>query len=396
MTFKTIDQADVNGKVVFVRADLNVPAKDGKITDDTRIVRFAPTVKDLVSRGAKVLVCTHYGRPKGAKNAEFSVAFIAPALEKALGQPVQFVDDCIGESVKATVSSMKNGDVVLLENVRFYPGEEKNDPDFAQQLAVNAEIYVNDAFSAAHRAHASTEGMAHLLPAYAGLLMAEELNALDKALGNPARPVMAIVGGAKVSTKLDLLSNLITKVDYLVIGGAMANTFLLADGKNVGRSLVEAEMTETAKKIQNEAKGKGCTIILPVDVVEAAEFAEGQIADTVIIDNISDGKMALDVGPRTIEDVCQAIDACKTLIWNGPFGAFEIVPFNAATNAVADYVAKKTKEGKLLSVAGGGDTVSALNKAGVDKDLTYISAAGGAFLEWMEGKVLPGVAALAQ
>lgn len=394
MTFKKMTDINVSGKTVFVRADLNVPAKNGKITDDTRIVRFAPTVIDLVKRGAKVLVASHFGRPDGEKKPEFSLSFLASALQKTIGLPVKFVDDCIGDKVKAAVSSMKNGDVVLLENVRFYPGEEKNDPAFAKQLAQHCDLYVNDAFSCAHRAHASTEGIAHLLPSSAGLLMAAELTALDKALGAPVHPVMAIVGGSKVSTKLDLLSNLINKVDYLVIGGAMANTFLLAQGKVLGRSLVEAEMTQTALSILDAAQKKGCKILLPADVVVAAQFAEGQITETVMTSNISDGKMALDVGPRTVEEVCRAIDSCKTLIWNGPFGAFEIVPFNAATNAVAAYVAKRTREKQLLSVAGGGDTVSALNKAGVDKDMTYVSAAGGAFLEWMEGKVLPGVKAL--
>jgi len=392
--FKTIDDMNVDGKVVFVRADLNVPAKDGKVTDTTRIDRFVPTVKDLLAKGAKVVVASHFGRPKGEKKPEFSLAFLVGDLEKALGKPVKFVDDCIGEKVSAAVKAMQKGDVILLENLRFYAQEEKNDAEFCKKLAENVDVYVNDAFSCAHRAHASTEGLAKLKPNCAGRLMQAELEALDKALGSPVKPVAAVVGGAKVSTKLDLLGNLVEKVDVLVIGGGMANTFLYAKGVNVGNSLCEKDMADTAKAILEKAKTAGCDIVLPEDAVIAAEFKEGAADSVVSVNAVPADKMILDVGPASVKAIENKLASCKTMIWNGPLGAFEIKPFNKGTDAVAKKVAELTKAGKLLSVAGGGDTVSALNKAGVEKDISYISAAGGAFLEWMEGKVLPGVKAL--
>lgn len=392
--FKTIDDMDVNGKVVFVRADLNVPAKDGKVTDTTRIDRFAPTVKDLIKKHAKVVVTSHFGRPKGEKNPEFSLKFLLADLEKAIGQKIKFVDDCIGDAVKSAVKSMKNGEVILLENLRFYAEEEKNDATFCKKLAENVDVYVNDAFSCAHRAHASTEGIAKLKPNCAGRLMEAELVALDKALGTPVKPVAAIVGGAKVSTKLDLLGNLVEKVDVLVIGGGMANTFLFAKGVEIGKSLCEKEMADTAKAIMEKAKKTGCEIILPVDALVAAEFKDNAESVEVSVNAVPKDKMILDIGSKSVAEIVKKLATCKTMIWNGPVGAFEIRPFNTGTNAIAAEVAKLTKAGKLLSVAGGGDTVSALNKAGVEEDMSYVSAAGGAFLEWMEGKTLPGVKAL--
>ncbi len=393
MTYKTLSDCDFNGKTVFVRADLNVPAKDGQITDTTRIDRFVPTLKELIEKGAKVVVASHFGRPKGEKNPEFSLAFLAPALEKASGLKVTFCDDCIGDKRDMMVRGMQPGDVILLENLRYYPGEEKNDAGFAESLASGIDIYVNDAFSTAHRAHASTEGMAHLLPRIAGRLMQEELEALDKALGNPERPAVALVGGSKVSTKLDLLSNLVKKVDYLCIGGGMAHTFLAAKGIEMGEgSLVETSMIDTAKSIL--ANAGSCTIVLPVDLVWADQFGEGQTPHVSDADAVPAGKVLLDIGPKSVAAFVDVIAQCKTLIWNGPVGAFEIKPFDAGTNEIAKAVAALTKDGKLTSVAGGGDTVSALKKAGVEPDMTYVSAAGGAFLEWMEGKSLPGVAIL--
>ena len=395
MKFKTLDDFDFNGKTVFVRADLNVPAKEGVITDMTRIDRFVPTLKEIVNKGGKVVIASHFGRPKGEKKPEFSMAFMVPAIEKASGLKVQFVDDCVGEKRDEAVRNMKQGDVILLENLRFYPGEEKNDKEFAEQLASGIDIYINDAFSTAHRAHASTEGMAHLLPRGAGRLMQEELEALDKALGNPVRPAVAVVGGSKVSTKLDLLSNLVKKVDYLCIGGGMAHTFMAAQGIPMGEgSLVEPTMIDTAKSIL--ANAGNCKIVLPVDITWADAFGEGQEAHVSDADKVPVGKVLLDIGPKSAQEFIDVIQKCKTLIWNGPVGAFEIKPFDQSTNEIARAVAKLTKEGKLTSVAGGGDTVSALKKAGVEPDLTYVSAAGGAFLEWMEGKTLPGVAILEQ
>lgn len=393
MTYKTLNDFDFNGKTVFVRADLNVPAKEGKITDTTRIDRFVPTLKELVEKGAKVVVASHFGRPKGEKNPEFSMAFLAPALEQASGLKVTFVNDCIGNERDTIIRNMNTGDVVLLENLRYYAGEEKNDKTFAEQLASGIDIYVDDAFSTAHRAHASTEGMAHLLPRAAGRLMQEELEALDKALGNPERPAVAVVGGSKVSTKLDLLGNLVKKVDYLCIGGGMAHTFLAAKGIPMGEgSLVETGMISTAKEIMDNAGN--CKIVLPVDLVWADKFGEGQTPHTSDADAVPAGKVLLDIGEKSVQAFVDVIKQSKTLIWNGPVGAFELKPFDKGTNEIAVEVAKLTKEGKLTSVAGGGDTVSALKKAGAEPDLTYVSAAGGAFLEWMEGKSLPGVAIL--
>ncbi len=395
MHFKTLSDFDFKGKTVFIRADLNVPAKDGQITDMTRIDRFVPTLKEIIAKGGKAVVASHFGRPKGEKNPDFSMAFLAPALEKASGLKVTFVDDCIGDDRDAAIRAMQNGDVILLENLRYYPGEEKNDRAFAECLASGIDLYINDAFSTAHRAHASTEGMAHLLPRGAGRLMQEELEALDKALGNPVRPAVALVGGSKVSTKLELLSNLVKKVDYLCIGGGMAHTFLAAKGIPMGEgSLVEPAMIDTAKSIL--ANAGACTIVLPVDLTWADAFGEGQTPHVSEADAVPAGKVLLDIGPKSAAAFIETIDKCKTLIWNGPVGAFEIKPFDKSTNEIAEAVAKLTKEGKLTSVAGGGDTVSALKKAGVEPALTYVSAAGGAFLEWMEGKTLPGVAILEQ
>ncbi len=393
MTYKTLSDFDFQGKTVFVRADLNVPAKDGVITDTTRIDRFVPTLKELNEKGAKVVVASHFGRPKGEKNPDFSMAFLAPALEKASGLNVTFVNDCIGNERDTAIREMSEGDVILLENLRYYAGEEKNDKEFSEQLASGIDIYVDDAFSTAHRAHASTEGMAHLFPRAAGRLMQEELEALDKALGNPERPAVAIVGGSKVSTKLDLLGNLVKKVDYLCIGGGMAHTFLAAQGIPMGEgSLVETGMISTAKEIMDNAGS--CKIVLPVDLVWADKFGEGQEPHTSDASEVPAGKVLLDIGEKSVQAFIDVVKKSKTLIWNGPVGAFELKPFDKGTNEIASEVAKLTKEGKLTSVAGGGDTVSALKKAGAEPDLTYVSAAGGAFLEWMEGKSLPGVAIL--
>ncbi len=392
MTYKTLDDFDFDGKTVFVRADLNVPTKDGQITDTTRIDRFVPTLKELIEKGAKVVVASHFGRPKGKVNPEFSMAFLADALAKASGFVVTFSEDCVGDKRDMLVRGMEKGDVLLLENLRFHEGEEKNSKEFSEELASGIDIYINDAFSTAHRAHASTEGMAHLLPRGAGRLMQEELQALDKALGNPEHPAVAIVGGSKVSTKLDLLSNLVKKVDFLCIGGGMAHTFLAAKGIEMGEgSLVEPSMIDTAKDILANA-GK-CTIVLPVDLTWADQFGEGQTPHVSDADKVPAGKVLLDIGPKSVEEFVRVLSHCKTLIWNGPVGAFEIKPFDKGTNEIAQAVAQLTKDG-LTSVAGGGDTVSALKKAGIADSLTYVSAAGGAFLEWMEGKSLPGVAIL--
>jgi phosphoglycerate kinase len=393
--FKTLDQiGDVRGKRVLVRVDLNVPTADGKVTDTTRIERIAPTIIELADKDAKVVLLAHFGRPKGGPDPEFSLEPIARATSQVIGRQVAFIPDTIGERAQGAIFSMKHGDIALLENTRFDKREEKNDPAFTEALAKNGDIFVNDAFSAAHRAHSSTEGLAHLLPAYAGRTMQAELEALEKGLGNPARPVIAIVGGAKVSTKIDLLMNLVKKVDALVIGGGMANTFLAARGTNVGKSLCEHDLAETAKQIMIEAASAGCAIILPADGVVAKEFKAGASSQTVAIEKVPADGMILDVGPKTIETVNQWIDRAKTLVWNGPLGAFEIEPFDKATVAAAKHAAARTKAGELISVAGGGDTVAALNHAGVADDFTYISTAGGAFLEWMEGKPLPGVQVL--
>ncbi|MEP9399153.1 phosphoglycerate kinase [Mesorhizobium sp. KR2-14] len=390
--FKTLDDlGEVKGKRVLVRVDLNVPVADGKVSDATRIERVAPTITELSGRGARVILLAHFGRPKDGPDPALSLSPIAEATAQVLARPVAFASDCVGDAAAKAVAAMKDSDVLLLENTRFHKGEEKNDPEFTKALAANGEIYVNDAFSAAHRAHASTEGLAHLMPAYAGRTMQAELEALEKGLGNPVRPVVAIVGGAKVSTKIDLLMNLVKKVDALVIGGGMANTFLAARGTDVGKSLCEHDLAQTAKQIMIEAAQTGCAIILPSDGVVAREFKANAANETVAIDQVPADAMILDVGPKTIETVNQWIDRAATLVWNGPLGAFEIEPFDRATVSAAKHAAARSKEGKLVSVAGGGDTVAALNHAGVADDFTYVSTAGGAFLEWMEGKPLPGV-----
>lgn len=395
--FKTLDDlSDIAGKRVLVRVDLNVPVSDGKVTDATRIERVAPTILELSGKGAKVILLAHFGRPKGAPVADMSLKLIAPAVEDVLDHAVLFADDCIGEAAASAVAKMENGDILLLENTRFHKGEEKNDADFTAALAVNGDIFVNDAFSAAHRAHASTEGLAHHMPAYAGRTMQQELEALEKGLGNPVRPVVAIVGGAKVSTKIDLLMNLVKKVDALVIGGGMANTFIAARGTNVGKSLCEHDLAETAKQIMIEAASAQCAIILPIDGVVAREFKAGAANEVVSIEAIPADAMVLDVGPKSIEAINDWISRAHTLVWNGPLGAFEIEPFDAATVAAAKHAAERTKAGQLVSVAGGGDTVAALNHAGVADDFSYVSTAGGAFLEWMEGKELPGVSVLSK
>ena len=393
--FRTLDDiGDVAGKRVLVRVDLNVPVQDGAVTDATRIERVAPTILELSDKGAKVILLAHFGRPKGAADPAQSLAPIARATATLLNRDVAFAGDCIGEPAAAAISALPDGGILLLENTRFHKGEEKNDPDFAAALAANGDLFVNDAFSAAHRAHASTEGIAHLLPSFAGRTMQEELVALEKGLGKPVRPVVAIVGGAKVSTKIDLLLNLVKRVDALVIGGGMANTFLAARGTAVGKSLCEHDLAATAKQIMIEAATAGCAIVLPVDGVVAKEFKAGAASETLDVGSVPADGMILDVGPRTVAAIIEWIDKAHTLVWNGPLGAFEIAPFDAATVAVALEAAKQTKAGTLVSVAGGGDTVSALNHAGVADDFSYVSTAGGAFLEWMEGKALPGVEAL--
>ena len=394
VAFHTLDGVQVAGRRVLLRADLNVPVRDGRISDLTRIERLSPTIRELADAGARVVVCSHFDRPKGKRVEAMSLAPMAQALGGALGRPVAFAMDCIGPEAQAAVAAMADGDVLVLENTRFHAGEEANDPAFARGLAALADLYVNDAFSTAHRAHASTEGVAHLLPSYAGRLMQAELEALEGALGNPARPVCAIVGGSKVSTKLELLGNLSRRVDVLVIGGAMANTFLAAQGVDVGKSLQEAEMHATARDIMAEANRAGCEIVLPTDAVVAWEFRANPPTETVSVRAIPSGAMMLDVGPSTVQALRDRLPDLRTLVWNGPLGAFETPPFDAATTALAQAVADATSQGALLSVAGGGDTVSALRHANVLDRLSYVSTAGGAFLEWLEGKTLPGVAAL--
>jgi phosphoglycerate kinase len=396
MSYRTIDALDAKGKRVLLRADLNVPVRDGAITDRTRIERLCPTIAELSNAGARVILCSHFDRPKGKRVPEMSLKPLVEALSAALRRPVAWADDCIGPVAEAAVAALADGDILLLENSRFHAGEEANDPAMAAALASLADAFVNDAFSAAHRAHASTEGVARLLPSYAGRLMEAELKALDAALGNPARPVVAIVGGAKVSTKLDLLGNLMKKVDVLVIGGAMANTFIAAQGHPVGKSLQEAEMHDTARTIMDGAKAAGCEILLPVDLVVAEEFRANPPTRTVAATAVPEGFMALDVGPKSEEAIEQRLRGASTLVWNGPLGAFETPPFDTATVAVAQVVAALTQSGALKSIGGGGDTVSALRHADVADRMTYISTAGGAFLEWLEGKTLPGVAALSQ
>lgn len=393
--FRTLDDlTDVSGKRVLVRVDLNVPMEDGYVSDMTRIERVLPTIEELSGKGAKVILLAHFGRPKGKRVEDMSLAPVAHALEELLDHDVVFAPDCVGEAMQKAIGKMDNGDVMLMENTRFYAGEEANDGAFADKLAALGDIYVNDAFSAAHRAHASTEGLAHRLPAYAGRTMEAELKALEKGLGNPEKPVVAIVGGAKVSTKLDLLMNLVRQVDALVIGGGMANTFLAARGTDVGKSLCEHDLAATAKQIMIEAASSGCAIVLPVDAVVAREFKAGAASEIVDIADVPADAMILDVGPRSVETINGWIDRAKTLVWNGPLGAFEIEPFHKATVSAARHAAERTRAGKLVSVAGGGDTVAALNQAEVADDFTYVSTAGGAFLEWMEGKDLPGVSAL--
>ena len=394
MTFRTLDRLDAAGQRVLLRADLNVPVRDGKISDLTRIERLSPTIEELLAKGAKVVVCSHFDRPKGKRVPEMSLRPMAEALSLVLGKPVGFAADCIGAAAEHAIANMANGDAIVLENTRFHAGEEKNDPGFSAALAKLADVFVNDAFSAAHRAHASTEGVAHLLPAYAGRLMQAELEALDAALGHPLRPVAAIVGGSKVSTKLELLGNLVTKVDVLVIGGAMANTFLAAQGKAVGTSLQEADMHGIARDILAAAAKAGCEVVLPVDAVVARAFQPNPPTETVGVDAVPAGSMILDVGPVTTAALIARLPSLKTLVWNGPLGAFETPPFDTATMALAHAVADATSRGALRSVGGGGDTVSALRQAGAIDKLTYVSLAGGAFLEWLEGKTLPGVAAL--
>ena len=390
MSWKTLDDMDLRGKVVLVRVDINVPVQEGRVTDDTRIQRIVPTIRDILAKGGKPVLLAHFDRPKGKVVPEMSLAVTLPALEAALGQKVLFA---AGDRA-AAVAAMRPGDVVLLENIRFHPGEEQNDPALAQELASLGDVFCNDAFSAAHRAHASTEGVARLMPSCAGRLMAAELAALDAALGKPLRPLVAVVGGAKISTKLDLLSNLTRKVDALIIGGGMANTFLAALGHDVGRSLCEHDLAQTARKIMDGAQATGCKIILPLDVVVAKAFAAGAPHRILGIDDVSGDDMILDAGPQTVARIIDVLEGAKTLIWNGPLGAFEIAPFDAGTNAAARAAARLTDGGWLVSVAGGGDTVAALNHAGVGGAFSYVSTAGGAFLEWMEGKTLPGVAAL--
>lgn len=394
MPWKTLDDLDLAGKTALVRVDINVPMEAGRVTDMTRIDKIKPTVEAIIAKGGKVILLAHFDRPKGKVVPEMSLSHVVDALAASLGRKVVFGADCVGDVASAAIAGAGAGEVVLLENTRFHPGEEKNDPALAAQMAKLGDVYVNDAFSAAHRAHASTEGLARLLPAAAGRLMEAELRALEAALGSPQRPVVAVVGGAKVSTKIELLANLVTRVDHLVIGGGMANTFLVAEGIEVGKSLAEREMAETAREIRHRAQKAGCQIHLPVDVVIAREFKAGAESQTVDVLKCPPDAMILDAGPKTVAALEAVFASARTLIWNGPLGAFEIEPFDAATNAAARVAARLTREGKLISVAGGGDTVAALNAAGAAEDFTFISTAGGAFLEWMEGKDLPGVRAL--
>ncbi|BAM87239.1 phosphoglycerate kinase [Bradyrhizobium oligotrophicum S58] len=391
--FRTLDDVDPKGKRVLLRVDLNVPMDNGHVSDATRLERVAPTINEIASKGGKVILLAHFGRPKGRDPKE-SLKPVAAALSQVIKRPVAFADDCIGEPAATAIAAMKDGDVLCLENTRFHKEEEKNDPAFVAELAKLGDIWVNDAFSAAHRAHASTEGLGHKLPAYAGRTMQAELDALDKALGKPAKPVIAIVGGAKVSTKIDLLENLVTKVDALVIGGGMANTFLHAQGVQIGKSLAEKDLATTALRIMEKAEASNCAIILPVDATVSYHFAANSPSFAYGLDAIPPDSMILDVGPQSTARIHAAIDDAATLVWNGPVGAFELAPFDRGTMVAAKHAAERTKAKKLISVAGGGDTVAALNQAGVATDFTYVSTAGGAFLEWMEGKPLPGVEVL--
>jgi phosphoglycerate kinase len=392
-TFRTLDDVDVKGKRVLLRVDLNVPMENGRVTDTTRLERVSPTIAEISGKGGKVILLAHLGRPKGRDPKE-SLKPVADALSQVMGKPVRFAEDCVGDVAQKAVAAMKDGDILCLENTRFHKEEEKNDPAFVDELAKLGDIWVNDAFSAAHRAHASTEGLAHKLPAYAGRTMQAELDALGKALESPTKPVIAIIGGAKVSTKIDLLQNLVSKVDALVIGGGMANTFLHAQGVGIGKSLAEKELAATALRIIEKADAANCAIILPVDAVVAYHFSANAPSHAYGLDAIPVEGMILDVGPQSIARIHAAIDDAATLVWNGPLGAFEMTPFDHGTVAAARHAAKRTKARKLVSVAGGGDTVAALNQAGVAGDFTYVSTAGGAFLEWMEGKPLPGVQVL--
>jgi len=391
--FRTLDEADLRGKRVLLRVDLNVPMDGGKVSDLTRIERIAPTIEEIARKGGKVILLSHFGRPKG-RDPKDSLKPVAGVLATILKRPVGFADDCIGPAAEAAVAGMHNGDIVCLENTRFHKGEENNDPAFAAALAALGDIWVNDAFSAAHRAHASTEGLGHILPAYAGRTMQAELDALARALEAPQRPVAAIVGGAKVSTKLELLGNLVAKVDILIIGGGMANTFLAAQGRPVGKSLCEHDLADTARQILAKAEARNCEIVLPVDAVVAKEFKAHAASRVTAVDAVAADEMILDIGPRTVEHVVSVLARVKTLVWNGPFGAFEMEPFDNGTIAVAEAAAELTAASKLVSVAGGGDTVAALNAAGAGNRFTYVSTAGGAFLEWMEGRALPGVEVL--
>lgn len=393
--YRTLDDTEVAGKRVLVRVDFNVPMKDGVVTDATRIERALPTIQELSKKGAKVLLLSHFGRPKGKADPEMSLKPVAKALEKFLGGKVEFAEDCIGDPAKKTVKNMLDGDVAVFENTRFHAGEEANDQEFAKALAENGDIYVNDAFSAAHRAHASTEAIARLLPSAAGRAMERELDYLKAALSEPVRPMMAVVGGAKVSTKIELLLNLVGKANVLVVGGGMANTFLFANGVSVGKSLCEPDLADTAREIMAQAKSSGCEIVLPSDVVVAKEFKEGADREVVAADAVKADDMILDLGPDTVDRIAEKIESAKTLVWNGPLGAFEIKPFDTATVEAARFAARQVKDAGLVAVAGGGDTVAALAAAGVESDFTYVSTAGGAFLEWLEGKTLPGVKALA-
>ena len=395
MVFSTLDDlGDIKGKRALVRVDLNVPMADGRVTDETRMRALLPTVLELTDKGAKVLLLAHFGRPKGAKHSEMSVSMVLDALQEVVGREIMFVPEVAGDVVAQSVGILADGDIALLENTRFWAGEEKNDPELARAVAANGDFYVNDAFSAAHRAHMSTEGLAHILPAYAGRSMEAELKALEAALGSPEHPVAAVVGGAKVSTKLDVLNNLVKQVDHLIIGGGMANTFLAARGVHVGKSLCEHDLADQANAIMDAADAAGCTVHLPYDVVTSREFRANPPVRTVNVHEVAAEEMILDVGPAAVEALADVLKNCRTLVWNGPLGAFEIEPFDAATVSLARTAAALTREGSLVSVAGGGDTVAALAHAGVTQDFTFVSTAGGAFLEWMEGKPLPGVDAL--
>lgn len=395
--FLTLSDLALQGKTVLLRADLNVPMQDGRVSDSERLERLLPTLKELSAAGAKTVILSHFGRPKGGKpDPQYTLRPVVDHLADLWGQPISFAEDCIGPKAEAAVKKLESGQILVLENTRFHVGEEANDPAFTQELAKLGDIYVNDAFSCAHRAHASTEGLAHLLPSAAGRLMQAELEALDKALSEPVRPLAALVGGSKISTKLDLLNNLVAKVDVLVLGGGMANTFLAARGVGIGRSLAENDMLDTAREISAKAAQNKCKILLPVDAVVAEVLKSGMETETVDINAVPANKMILDIGSASVKHIREKLAGCKTVVWNGPLGAFEIKPFDNGTNEVAAAVADLTRQGKILSVAGGGDTVGAMANAGVSKYLSYLSTAGGAFLEWLEGKELPGVAALRQ